>query len=115
MCLKTIDKITLQVTEGYKDFEHDGDELYTWFCGKRIPYPKGKWINEIDWREHPILDSLFRHKITAHDEQTYPYGFHFYISPRGSRIKILVRNIVASGREDGEQVIVCKEMFIPND
>jgi len=77
-----------------------------------------EWLDEKDFREE-------RHKggecLYAYFEgnRPYPFGFHIYLekqdvlySLNGVIFPVRFRHVVATGYEDGEKVVVAKEMMI---
>ena len=111
MCLDTVDKRTKQFKKGWRRFREVNGKLYppvmdTATVGQKH-YPVNRWFRDV--RKRPAT-------IEANDGTRYPCGIHFYEGDDDFRFynmyKIKVRNVVASGWQDGNRVGVAKEIFI---
>lgn len=85
--------------------------------------PRGRWLKEKDYRFAHEKDKkfLFDSKIS------YPYGFHVFLKGTDAEgwrrdyhydhkaIRVKFRKIVAKGLQNGGNVIVAKEIFIPKE
>lgn len=118
MCLALINKRfkpnNKMVRYAYKSVRRTDGEFF-FPCNRhkgdsRIPL--GKWIKAVcPWLEIEPTDD---------DEgEKYRGGFHCYMSKRpsfhyGNRIlRVKLRGIICTGKQDDQRVIVAKEMFVP--
>ena len=121
MCLDRLDpKVRPRKVGGkiyaWKAFcRFSGGRLY-FLCQPDIGVPergltKGRWMCESDYRP-PVEESL-----RANEGGGYPMGFHAYANGndarwRGPAFRVELRNIVATGWQDGRKVVVAKRMKI---
>ena len=111
MCLDTVDKKTKQYEKGWRRFRIRNGKLYPLYMDTATVgqkhYPVNRWFRDV--RKRPAT-------IEARDGTRYPCGIHFYEGDDDFRFynmyKIKVRNVVASGWQDGNRVGVAKEIFI---
>ena len=106
MCLETVDKkIKKGRGYGYKDFLTIGDDLGPLTThGKGSRFPEGVWITDTN-----------EGKVGGR----YPKGFHLFTSKRSknmlitqARRKVYYEDVVASGKDSGNNVIVARKMYI---
>ena len=121
MCLETVDKKTRKnVTYGYKVFEETSKGLlpYIRTYSRTKPYPINKWIRD----RNPAS-----RKINYSSGRSYSAGFHVFTSLRSAKRerafegfpycvrKVLVKNIVASGKQYGDNICIAREMLITDE
>ena len=114
MCLDTIDKKIRKVKYGYKVYRVIGGELRGQFYHKFVSYPENEWIE--DGRRMFFISSY--HGLGS----LYNSGFHVFTNKRAAKHwaslfggeihKVEVKDIVASGTQDGHNVVVCRQKKI---
>ena len=119
MCLESVDKITKNVTEGWKIFEVHNNKLYGLFQPYRFEI--NKWIKDTN-----------KQNIKTPLNNEYKTGFHFFINKEDVeedillwndidddifriKIKVKVRNVVATGFQDGYRIGVAREIFVEEE
>jgi len=116
MCLDTIDAKTRKVKYGYKVYYkyHDGGLIGVFYTPSKLHrYLVDEWIK--DGYTFDLWD--------AERNGTYPAGFHVSTNKKSAKImvgsehsypihKVLVKDIVASGTQDGHNVVVCRQKKI---
>ena len=126
MCLTRTDKSIIKgkaVKKGYKIFTKIGDTLLCEWWGEGKPRLVGKWLDEKDFRDGGVGDSLF-----TTSRKKYNIGWHVFLSekdadkivkahlPAKAVRKIKIRQAVSSGFENYAsmplRVVVCKKIFI---
>lgn len=125
MCLDYLDIVVhekyAKKTFGWKVFEKNQGILYgrTWNC--RTPLPVGKWLKEHYYRPDK---SKSRRNLNCGGllgrTKPYPTGWHIYLTRQAARKlgipkKVLFRNPVAWGKQDGCPIVVAKEIFIEQE
>lgn len=112
MCLDRIDKKTRKnFRYGYKIYDLFDGKLSGVFYNYFKDYPEGVWIKD---DKQIIINEV---------QPGYPTGFHVLTSKKGAKSwkdnfktqvirKVLIKDIVASGTQNGFNVVVCKQKKI---
>lgn len=130
MCLTKLGKFKVKLDEngvgtGWKVFAKMKNKLYLDFRGTQHPRPKNQWLNEKDyrWKEDKVRGRIY------YDNFKYKFGWHIMKTKRSAEkwmegaffgngdvvMKVKFRKVVATGIQMKKQVIVAKEIFIPDD
>ena len=75
--------------------------------------PVGRWLKSTTGQNR------------ADDESAYPNGFHVLTTRRDARafagrvnchevVKVKIRSVVASGKQDGLKILIAREMLVPS-
>ena len=124
MCLDRIDEKPKKWVEGWKVFDRRNGKLYPACMPTALPghkeYPVNEWIRDTRMNPKTIKSGSFI--ATAFNIKLYPTGFHFFKTKTGASVwgslstftvrKIKVKNVVATGTQDGCSVGVAKKIYI---
>lgn len=72
--------------------------------------PSGMWLYEKEFR----TEDAVKETIKACDKKNYLKGFHIYLEPGDGRELVFFRDVVATGYQDYEAVVIAKEIFCVN-
>lgn len=129
MCLDYIDE-SIKVNKfkiGYKVFICLDNNIFPCSTDIRKSLPINKLLNEVNYRAKKFLSfTLDPYLHCMYTMQKYRYGFHIFLSKRDAYnfkrdksispllkvYKVKFSCILAKGREDGCEVVVCREMKI---
>ena len=118
MCLEIVDKETKQIKYGWKVFRNMNGKLKSICRGNGKHFKKGVWHNEKDFRG----EEERRKTIDSHFDGRYKKGFHVFVTLKGLKFwrdykddiikKVEVKDIVASGTQLREDVVVVKKLKV---
>lgn len=125
MCLDIITTPKKLNTQGmgYKIFHKTKrGNLYFYYSGigKQVPLPIETWLNEKKYRSS--VDKKTETILTT--SASYPMGFHIYLNKklvsgclygRDVIVSVKFRKAHTKGKQDGKNIIVAKEIFIPKE
>ena len=111
---------------GWKVFHLDGRSLRG-DCSKRTVRPRGKWLNELDFRY--VSDKKEGACLTVgffEDSGSYPFGWHVFLKKSDAKswdwgqgvVMVRFRGILSkgyqrTGGDNNAKIVIAKEIFIP--
>jgi hypothetical protein len=115
MCLLTVDKETVEVSQGYKVFRIDHFSKKLFGVVVEYEFKKRRWLRDTKVKNIKSLSA----------GRYYPTGFHVFLDKRDALLycsgdetihRVLVKNIVASGVQLHDRfnlkTVVCKNLYI---
>ena len=113
MCLDTVDTVTRNKRTGYKVMKKvDDTHVMGIIYGEAIPI--GEWVKD-------KKRGMIKNRWAGYSyRKGYPKGFHVFSALQGARnytsryavYKVRMREVKASGTQEGYRVTVCREIFI---
>ena len=116
MCLSTVketyDNPSKVIVDGWKNIDASKPRFQLAVNGS-LDIPKDKWITATSEHEKSGQG------IKADDGIRYEPGFHAYADEKELKgkghVRVFLRGVSCLGSQDGKQVIIAREMYLPSD